>query len=257
MCGEPLRLGDLTHWHISAVTAIQHHRTLAITFCFCLKRLWSSWSTFTKSRNCISWAILSLIVLIYHNKFSCYFSSAPAVERKWSRALSCPKQHWATLPWEGSLPWLHPSVPSSCLTCSLGREQHTASFQQTPAAEHSEPTWAPSAINTEKKFNSFNWIKVLFKYLCWEKENAKTTVLAQRKLHHTEHVAQCTHRMRSMKATFYNFPLTESCLSCTMNTTEGKKHKQWLNYLILIGHAWPINNSWQHFTVWEWLTWQR
>lgn len=51
MCVEPLGLGDLTHWHISAITAIQHHRTPAVTFCFCLKRLWSSLSAFTNSRN--------------------------------------------------------------------------------------------------------------------------------------------------------------------------------------------------------------
>lgn len=59
MCGEPLRLGDLTHWHISAVTAIQHHRTLAITFCFCFKRLWSSWSGTALSEQYLAWLSLS------------------------------------------------------------------------------------------------------------------------------------------------------------------------------------------------------
>lgn len=151
MRGEPLGLGDLTHWHISAVNAVQHHRTLAITFCFCLKRLWSSLSAFTKSRNFAlaeqyfdcpyhhnnSFSIMFPLLLQWREQQAELWLLQSTTEHPCLRKVYCP----------GSMLPQGPSLCAKLLPHVLpGREQHTASFA-TPAAKH---CWANLRSNLYK-----------------------------------------------------------------------------------------------------------
>lgn len=112
-------------WHTDTFQqSLQYSTTgLAITFCFCLKRLQSNLSAFTKSRNfALAEQYFDWLSLSPQQEFSYYVSPTPAVERTTGRALASPKHHWASLPREGSLPWFQAATgsiplcqaPSSC-----------------------------------------------------------------------------------------------------------------------------------------------
>lgn len=134
------RSDTLTHF---SSAAIHHHGSHAITFCFCLKKIVVKLKCLHKELElCTSWAILWLIVLIHHNSFPIIFPLLLQWRVKTGRALSCPKHHWASLPWEGSLPCSHPL----CLMCSLAG---SSTLPPLPHLQQStaEPTWAPTSMH--------------------------------------------------------------------------------------------------------------